>query len=225
MSDVESRIGQLTPEKRALLEKGLMRRRRESGEQSIQHRTNHGPCVLSFSQQRLWFLDQWAPGDPAYNAVVAMRARGRLDVKRLERGLRVAIERHEALRTVFRSDRDGTPRQVVLENWSFELPVVDLRDVPVERREEQMLAIAKEEARRPFDLASDLMLRVTAIRLGEEEHVLLALEHHIAFDGWSDSLLFEELGELYGAEPTIVLLSCRNCRSSTRTSPSGRGSE
>ena len=63
-----------------------------------------------------------------------------------------------------------------------------------------MLAIAREEARRPFDLSADLMLRVTIVRLDEEEHVMLALEHHIAFDGWSDGLLFEELAELYRAE-------------------------
>ena len=201
MSDAESRIRQLSPEKRALLEKGLlMRRRRAAGSGSIPRRADDGPCVLSFSQQRLWFLDQWAPGDPAYNAVIAMRARGPLEVERLERGLRTVIERHEALRTVFRSDRDGTPTQVVLEDWSFELPVHDLRGVPAAEREEAMLALAREEARRPFDLAADLMLRVSAIQVGDDEHVLLALEHHIAFDGWSDSLLFEELGELYAAE-------------------------
>jgi hypothetical protein len=198
MSDVESRIKQLSPQKRALLEQGLMRRAAQ-GSDSIPRRAGAGPCVPSFSQQRLWFLDQWAPGDPAYNAVVAMRARGPLDVERLERALVAVVDRHQALRTVFRAD-DGTPRQVVLADWAFELSTVDLRQLPVANREAEMLALAREEARRPFDLANDLMLRVTAIRLGEEEHVLLVLEHHIAFDGWSDELLFAELGELYSAE-------------------------
>ncbi len=198
MSDVESRIGRLSPEKRALLERGLMGRRAARPE-SIPRRLGDGPCVLSFSQQRLWFLDQWAPGDPAYNAVIAMRARGALDVERLERGLAAVIDRHEALRTVFRSE-DGTPSQVVLREWSFELPVVDLRGVPAERREREMLRLARVHARRPFDLARDLMLRATAIRMSDDEHVLLALEHHIAFDGWSDGQLFRELGELYRAE-------------------------
>ena len=200
MSDVESRISQLSPQKRALLEKDLLRRRRAAGPEAIPRRQGEGPCVLSFSQQRLWFLDQWAPGDPAYNAVIAMRARGPLDLGRLRRGLEAVFERHETLRTVFVPDDEGTPRQVVLDEWTTELPVVDLSAVPAERREEEMMALAREEARRSFDLASDLMLRVTAIKLSDEEHVLLALEHHIAFDGWSDGLLFEELAELYLAE-------------------------
>lgn len=207
MSNIEGRINQLSPEKRALLEQGLMRRRRASESESIPRRGHDGPCELSFSQQRLWFLDQWAPGDPAYNAVIAMRARGALNVELLERGLASVIDRHEALRTVFRAE-DGTPSQVVLREWLFELPVIDLRGVPAERREQEMLRLAREEARRPFDLSHDLMLRVTAIRISDEEHVLLALEHHIAFDGWSDSQLFQELGELYraaleGGEPQL----------------------
>jgi condensation domain-containing protein len=199
MSDIESRIGKLSPEKRALLERGLMRRREAIPTAVIPRRGEDGPCVLSFSQQRLWFLDQWAPGDPAYNAVIALRAQGSLDVERLRRALVVVIERHEALRTVFRPV-EGAPRQVVLGEWSFELPVFDLRPLAPADREREMLRIAREQARRRFDLAADLMLRVCAIRIGEHEHVLLALEHHIAFDGWSDSQLFAELGELYRAE-------------------------
>jgi Condensation domain len=199
MSDIESRIGKLSPEKRALLERGLMRRREALPPAAIPRRAGDGPCVLSFSQQRLWFLDQWAPGDPVYNAVIALRATGSLDVECLRRGLEAVIERHEALRTVFRSV-EGAPRQVVLGEWSFELPVFDLRALAPAHREQEMLRLAREQARRRFDLAADLMLRVCALRLDEHEHVLLALEHHIAFDGWSDSQLFAELGELYRAE-------------------------
>jgi hypothetical protein len=199
MNDVNARIGRLSPEKRALLERGLMRRRHNSASRPIPRRGESGPCALSFPQQRLWFLDQWAPGDPAYNAVIAMRARGPLDLERLQRALVAVIQRHEALRTMFRSD-DGSPRQVVLQDWSFALSVVDLRGVNAAEREQEMLRVARREARRPFDLARDLMLRVSAIRLDDEDHVLLAVEHHIAFDGWSDTQLFEELAELYEAE-------------------------
>jgi Condensation domain len=199
MSDIQDRISQLSPEKRALLERGLMHRSRPGISGTIPRRASSEPCSLSFSQQRLWFLDQWAPGDPAYNAVVALRISGRLDLERLQRGLIAVIERHEALRTVFRTGADGTPHQVVLDAWSFELELLDLRRIPAERRESEMLRVSREQARRRFDLSSDLMLRVSAIRLSDHEHVLLVLEHHIAFDGWSDSQLFAELGELYRA--------------------------
>jgi hypothetical protein len=200
MSDMQARLAKLSPEKRALLEQQLMRRGvAAAAPNAIPRRGHGGPCALSFPQQRLWFLEQLAPGEPTYNAVLGMRVHGPLDLARLERGLRTVIGRHEALRTVFR-DPDGTPQQVVLDDWSFRLECHDLRGIAAAEREEEMLRGARDEARRPFDLANDLMLRVTALQLDDEEHVLLFLEHHIAFDGWSDGQLFRELEELYTAE-------------------------
>ena len=200
MSDLQARLSKLSPEKRALLEQQLLRRGAAAkAPDTIPRRASDGPCPLSFPQQRLWFLEQLAPGEPTYNAVLAMRAHGPLDLARLERGLRTVIARHEAMRTVFRAP-DGTPQQVVLDDWTFTLEHHDLRGIPEADREAEMLARSREAARRPFDLANDLMLRVTALQMDAEEHVLLFLEHHIAFDGWSDGQLFRELEELYAAE-------------------------
>jgi hypothetical protein len=200
MSDVEHRISKLSPEKRALLERQLLRRKAGEAAAQIPRRAEGGPAPLSFPQQRLWFLEQLAPGEPTYNAVLAMRVGGGLAVARLERGLRTVIGRHEALRTVFRAGPDGTPQQVVLENWRFAVDVRDLTGVGADAREGEMLRQAREEARRPFDLEHDLMLRVSVLRLSADEHVLLFIEHHIAFDGWSDGQLFRELEELARAE-------------------------
>ena len=91
----------LSPAKRALLERALLRRRESVGsEVAIPRRPGSGPAPLSFAQQRMWFLDQWEPGAPTFNGARALRLRGPLDRDALERSLRTVIERHESLRTV-----------------------------------------------------------------------------------------------------------------------------
>jgi hypothetical protein len=196
LSDLARRIDNMSPEERVALEQRLLRRRSRQVDDVIPRRDPDQPCPLSFSQQRLWFLDQLNPGGHTYNAAVAMRIRGRLDVGALHSALETVVERHEALRTVFRV-RDGEPVQVVLGEWSLELPVVDLGDNAA--GSEGLHRLMVESARRPFDLANDLMLRAALFRIGDEDHALSLEEHHIAFDGWSDVIMFREVAEVYSA--------------------------
>ena len=153
---------------------------------------------LSFAQQRLWFLDQLEPGNPAYNIPAAMRLRGALNVAALEQGLNEVVQRHEVLRTTF-SLVEGQPVQVIAPTLTLTLPVVDLRNLPGTQREAEALWLATEEARRPFDLARGPLLRATLLRLDEEDHVLLLTMHHIVSDGWSMGIVFRELSALYEA--------------------------
>ncbi len=199
MAELGRRIDSLSAEKRALLEQRLLQRRRAGVDDAIPRRNQDEPVPLSFSQQRLWFLDQWSPGAPTYNAALPMRVRGDLDVEALRSAIERVIDRHEALRTVFAVER-GQPVQIVLERVTFELPVIDLQHLPVEDREGEAQRLLREQARRPFALASDLMLRATLIRLAGNEHILSFEEHHIAFDGWSDGIMFREVAELYEAK-------------------------
>jgi hypothetical protein len=195
--ELSRRIGALTPERRALLEQHLLRKRASGAGvgEAIPRRRAGDPAPLSFPQLRLWFLDQWAPGDPSYNAAIALRLDGPLDPGRLRAGLTRVVERHESLRTVFRAGPDGTPQQVVLDDWSVPLPVVDLMDASDDAVRQHLRA----ESRRPFDLTRDVMLRATLFRLAPASAVLLIGEHHIAFDGWSDTILFAEVAEVYAA--------------------------
>ena len=197
VSDIARRVDGLSLEKRARLERRLLERRRRAVDASIPRRAPGDPAPLSFSQQRLWFLDQWSPGTPAYNAALPMLIRGRLDVQMLLRALEMVVERHEVLRTVFRLDNAGEPHQEVLVDWVLELPVLDLEAVDPAERPEQLRRLLRDRARRPFDLERDLMLRATLIRLDEREHVLALEQHHIAFDGWSDAILFGEVATAY----------------------------
>jgi hypothetical protein len=107
---------------------------------------------LSFAQQRIWFLDQFAPGSPFYNVDNALRIRFPLSVEALERSYNETVRRHEALRTTFQSV-GGKPVQVIADSLQLPMEVRDLRHLPLPERETEALRVATEEARRPFDLA------------------------------------------------------------------------
>jgi len=159
------------------------------------------PLPLSFAQQRLWFLDQLEPDSPVYNLPSAVRLRGAFDGEALQQALETIVARHEALRTTFIAT-EGDPLQVINNHPSVPLSVIDLSALPECDREAEMLRLATEEARRPFNLTADLMLRATVLRLSLEEHVLLLTLHHIASDAWSTDVLFRELSALYVAFST-----------------------
>lgn len=199
LDDLTARIERLSPEKRALLELRLKKKGSDtSREQTIPRRANRDSAALSFAQQRLWFLSQLEPDSPAYNQPKAIRLSGLLDVEALKKTLDHIVARHEALRTTFASV-DGSPVQVIAESRSVELAVIDLSERPEADREVEVQRLLKEEAKRPFNLASDLMLRANLLRLDREEHVLFLAMHHIASDGWSMRILFRELAALYEA--------------------------
>jgi hypothetical protein len=154
---------------------------------------------LSFPQQQLLFFDHLTPGSVTYNAALAWRVTGPLKVSALHSALQEVFRRQEALRTVLVWGEQATPSQVVLEQWNVELPVVDLSGLAGEERETELARQLVEHARRPFDLAGELMLRTTLFRLGPEEHAILFAPHHVAFDAWAVEVLYREVGELYAA--------------------------
>ncbi|MDT5270380.1 MAG: hypothetical protein QOH49_2566, partial [Acidobacteriota bacterium] len=157
-----------------------------------------GGLPLSFAQQRLWFLEQLEPGGAAYNLSTAVRLDGRLDVDALGRALAEVVRRHESLRTKFESVK-GRPVQIVRDDSDFALEVDDLCGVEPAEHEALARRLAREEARRPFDLTSGNLLRARLLRLSEEEHVMLMTMHHIVSDGWSMNVLVREVSALYSA--------------------------
>ena len=153
---------------------------------------------LSFAQQRLWFFDQLEPNSAVYIIPRAVRLHGRLHVEALQQTLDAIVARHEVLRTSFISI-DGSPMQIIAQRRVVALPVIDLSVYPEPERETQTQRLVAEEAQRPFDLARDVLLRATLLRLGPEDHVLLLTMHHIASDGWSVGILTREVAALYEA--------------------------
>jgi GNAT superfamily N-acetyltransferase len=195
MNGLRERIAQLSPEKRALLEKraALM-----ANKPSIPRRQPGDPCPVSLSQQRLWFLDQMEPGNAAYNVYRGVLLAGPLDVAALERSLTEILRRHEVLRTTF-PVVEGVPVQRVGATVEMRLPVRDASSLPSKEREAEAVRFATEAAGRSFHLARDLLLRAGLLRLAPEEHILALATHHIAVDGWSVGILFRELVALYDA--------------------------
>ncbi len=151
---------------------------------------------LSFAQERLWFLDRLQPESAAYNIPAAVRLRGDLDVAALEAALSALLARHEALRTVFLLE-NGEPRQHIQPASLFALPSLDLAGFPDEEREAEALRLAREEARRPFDLQRGPLVRALLLRLTPTDHLLVLNLHHTVADGWSMDVLAREVSALY----------------------------
>ncbi len=153
---------------------------------------------LSFSQQRLWVIDQLEPNSSAYNIPLAEQISGPLNVSAMERSFNELVRRHESLRTTF-TISGGQPVQVIHEPRPLRLEVIDLTHLPEREREREAERQTREESQRPFDLSNGPLLRVRLLKLGEADHVLLLTMHHIISDGWSMDVLVRELRQLYDA--------------------------
>jgi amino acid adenylation domain-containing protein len=151
----------------------------------------------SFAQQRLWFLDRLAPGNPFYNVSTALRLKGALDLTALKQTFKEIVRRHETLRTTFLVV-EGQPLQAISPSLNIPIPLIDLRCFDRER-ETQLRQIATAAAQQPFDLTTGPLLRVKLLQIDDAEYALLLDLHHIVADGWSIGVLIRELGVLYKA--------------------------
>ncbi|MGW5869172.1 non-ribosomal peptide synthetase [Streptomyces sp. NPDC055239] len=172
-------------------------------EQRIEPADRDRSLPLAAAQQRLWFLDRWNPGSAAYNAPLALRLTGPVDVAVLGRALSGVVARHEILRTRYESV-DGLPHQIVEEPAPVPLDVTDLRELPADEREKKVTELIADGAGLPFDLTRGPVLRASLFRLADEEHVLLLAIHHIATDGWSTAIVTREVMAYYAAEAAGV---------------------
>jgi amino acid adenylation domain-containing protein len=192
-------LKRLSPAQRALLLKELQKdAAHTNGSHDIPRRPPAGPIPLSFSQQRLWFVAQIDPDTPLYNVPEAIDLKGQLNLVALEQGLNEIIRRHDALRTRF-TVVDRQPVQVCTPSRRLALKIVDLSQLPGNARESAARRLLEAEARRPFDLGNDLLLRATLLRLERDHHWAFLTLHHIVADGWSMGVLIREIAALYQA--------------------------
>ncbi len=198
-TSLSRRQSNLSPAKQALLQQRLQKAANASGlARVIQPRSDAGPAPLSFTQERMWFLDRYQPGSAAFNRPLALRFKGELSHIALEQALNEIIRRHQILRTTFPA-QDGQPVQIIRPPQPVTLAVVDISNQPAERQNIIAGQLAVEETRRSFDLSTGPLFRATLLRLDKTEHVLLVVIHHIAFDGWSATVFKTELATLYNA--------------------------
>lgn len=156
---------------------------------------------LSFAQQRLWFLSQLKTESAAYNIPIAWRLTGKLDVTALAQSFTEIVRRHETLRATFETV-DGHAVQKINPAHSLDLPVIDLQGLPEDEQRAESQRLVIETTGEPFDLSRAPRIRTTLLRLEPEIHVLVIAIDHIACDGWSLGIFFQELSTLYAAFST-----------------------
>lgn len=168
----------------------------------FRHVSREAPLPLSYAQQRLWFLDQLEPGSAAYNIPVAVRLKGELKIEVLKCALNEIVRRHEVLRTSF-AIVDGEARQVIVpadaDHSAILIEMADFAGMEQVDAETEMQRRVRVESATPFNLSQGPLLRLRLFRLGPAEHVLLAVMHHIASDGWSQGIMVREFATLYQA--------------------------
>ncbi|MER5733128.1 amino acid adenylation domain-containing protein [Streptomyces sp. NPDC002138] len=191
----------LSSDKRRLLAKLLQQQgiARTGTADPIARRPEGARLPLSFAQQRLWFVEQFAGPSPLYSIACTVRLSGRLDAAALEGALGRVVARHEALRTTFRVE-DGRPEQVVHAPAGVALALTDLSPLTEDARRTALDELTEQESRRPFDLGAGPLLRAGLVKTADEEHLLLLTVHHIVADGWSLDILVRELAHHYGAD-------------------------
>lgn len=160
---------------------------------------------LSFAQEQLWFLDQLAPDQTAYNVLMVYRLRGPLRADLLQQCVSLVVARHESLRVTIGS-HEGTPFQAVAPVPHARLSVTDLRALPEAEREQRVQAEIKAQSTEPYDLETGPLCRFRLFQLDADEFVFCQGFHHIVTDGWSITVLNAELSAAYhslsaGKEP------------------------
>ncbi|HET9380520.1 MAG TPA: amino acid adenylation domain-containing protein, partial [Streptomyces sp.] len=160
--------------------------------------TRDTPAPMSYAQQRLWFLEEFAPGSGEYTTALALRLRGRLDVPALTAALRALVARHEALRTTFDAV-DGHGVQTVHPAPDVPLTLHDLTGTADTGRAARLAELLEAERARTFDLRRGPLLHAGLIRCSDDEHVLTLTLHHIVTDGWSTGVLTGDLAHFYRA--------------------------
>lgn len=155
-------------------------------------------AVMSFAQERLWFVQQMDPLDPVYNEPLAYRIEGRLDTQALRSALSELVKRHEALRTTFTIINDQ-PAPRIAERLALYVSIIHLATERSDDPEELVQRRLTEEARKPFDLEQGPLIRTVLFSVNEENWILFINMHHIITDAWSNVIFLEELNLLYTA--------------------------
>ncbi|GGH50414.1 hypothetical protein GCM10008014_15510 [Paenibacillus silvae] len=198
MSDWEKRLSLLSPKQRALLEKKLEEKRKDTERvpSRIQKRPLGRYIPMSYAQRALWIADQLDPGSAVYNISLAMRLKGNLNVSAMESSINKIMLRHEALRTILKN-KNGDLIQEISPTFHIPLSEKDLSHLSPDILENELQKILKEHGEVPFDLSNGPLIHTKLIKLGNHEHVLSVVVHHIVFDAWSLMIFLQELRFFY----------------------------
>ena len=202
MSEHDSRnerLSRLTPEQRARFQQRMVAAATKPVvQQTIPRVDESKTAILSFAQERMWFLNQAEPLPQLYNRPTHLRILGRLNVEALRQALAEIVRRHAVLRTSF-PIVDGLPTLRIADEAELNVPLIDFSQMSTSERENAAGLYLSEESQRPFDLSVGPVVRGALLRLSDDEHWLALTFHHIAFDAWSEGILWREFEALYEA--------------------------
>jgi thioesterase domain-containing protein/NRPS condensation-like uncharacterized protein/acyl carrier protein len=153
---------------------------------------------LSLNQERLWSLERLLSDNSSHNLPIAFWIKGNLNQKAMVEAIAEIVRRHEVLRTTF-TQKDGEPIPVILSELNWQLPVIDLQELPSENKRSQAEKIAQEAAKEQFDLSQAPLWCAKLLCLAPDDHVFVLSMHHIVSDGWSLSVFLKELSAIYDA--------------------------
>ena len=195
---VQSLFDETTVESLAAQVEGLREEGALSDLPAITPAPRDQPLPLSFSQERLWFIDRLLPGLSAYNIPGAVHMQGELDADALEAALNEIVRRHEVLRTTF-TVVDGQAVQVIADSAHWPIPRHDLTHLPADERRGVALERAREAAGEAFDLGEGPLMRPQLLKLSDDEHLFVLIIHQIVYDMWSRDIFLAELVAFYEA--------------------------
>ena len=160
--------------------------------------------ILSFAQDRLWFLDKFEGGGNNYNIPMVLKLASSTSPNLLKKSLEKIINRHEVLRSYIKEDVDGNSYQIVgnINNVPF---LIHEKNVSSKKELEELISI---EINHVFNLKMEYPFRVCFFKFqnkfvvngcSDESIYLSMVAHHIAFDGWSIGILQNELKAIYNS--------------------------
>ncbi|MER0478974.1 condensation domain-containing protein [Streptomyces sp. Edi2] len=181
-----------------LLRRFLQRLSSVDPQETITPFSRDGVLPASSAQKRMWFINQLEGINQSYNTPFVLRLRGQLQVDEIRHAIGDLVSRHESLRTTFSHSGDEVI-QVIAPSLDLDIPCVDMAGLSEQERETVMQRELETAANRPFKLIGEPLIRATLWRLAPRDHYLMLNIHHIVTDGWSEKILFQELGSLYSA--------------------------
>lgn len=164
-------------------------------ESKLDEATGEERLPLSFAQQRLWFIDQFDPGNPAYTIPAASYIHGPLNADILEQSLHYVVARHESLRTSFHTHNGEAYQRI--HSMSDACKPNLIQETLNDLDEKAIQALAQNHANEGFVLSELPLIRVKLIQLNHDKHVLLLNQHHIISDGWSNGILLNDIAQAY----------------------------
>jgi amino acid adenylation domain-containing protein len=153
---------------------------------------------LSFSQERIWFIDRLMEGKASYNIPAAVKVKGNLDLRLVKECAETIVKNQEVLRSTF-SQEEGNPYVSIHSHFDLRVPVNDISHLAPEDQKKEIERTAKKEAQRRFDLEKGPLFRLIFLKLAPKSHIAFLIMHHIVSDGWSLNLFLRDFALLYEA--------------------------